>query len=729
MSGHTQTTTQILNAYEAVGIRLVPLKPEDKKPKGNEWPSRTITREEIERNLERGGGVGIQAGECSGWICAADLDCDEARKLAPLFLPKTLTSGKEGERLPSHYVYVSEGAGYRQFRDTNLKELIALKASNNGAGHQFVVEPSVHETKGPYKWAGGFNPSEITRISSEDLERRLGRLAAATLIARHFPPPGGRHDYRMMVAGFLLRNGETTESAREIMRPALEVAGANRDGLRDLDGVLQDTARDLEQGKRVKGGRRLHESVAYLPSRIGDALGWEKPDTSDGRGGYAYTDDGNALRFVDRYGELIRYCPPWKAWLVWDGRRWAKGADGAILRMARAVARSIHADAADAADTDEQKRIGKWAIQSQHASRIQAIISLARADERVEVQPDVFDADPWLLCVDNGTLNLRTGKLRTHDPADHITKLSPVPYDPHALAPRFEQFLSEVFAEDGDLIAFMQRFAGYTLSGSTEERCLAILYGAGKNGKSTLIEIMRHVLGDYAQSTDVETVLAKRYAGVGNDVAALRGARFVSTSEIDRGRRLAESKVKQLTGSDTVTARFMFAEFFDFRPEFKLWISTNNKPEIKGTDNAIWDRIRLVPFGVRFEGADLDKDLPQKLRDEASGVLAWLVRGCLEWLQDGLGSAKSIDEATQDYRVEMDILSAFIDEGCLEGPEREATAAHLYSAYKTWCEDNHEEPEKQRRFGEALRARGYESFTYTSGMHKDRKGWRGVRPQ
>jgi putative DNA primase/helicase len=209
-------------------------------------------------------------------------------------------------------------------------------------------------------------------------------------------------------------------------------------------------------------------------------------------------------------------------------------------------------------------------------------------------------------------------------------------------------------------------------------------------------------------------------------VRGRRGARFVSTSEIDKGRRLAESKVKQLTGSDTISARFLFSEPFNFRPEFKLWISTNNKPEIKGTDNAIWDRIRLIPFEVRFEGKAVDRDLPHKLAEEASGMLAWIVRGCLEWQENGLDEPQTVKDATQAYRAEMDAVAGFLEDQCVVAEGKSAPASQLYEAYKFWCEDNGEKPESQRRFGESLKAHGFESFKYTSGDYKDKKGWRGL---
>jgi phage/plasmid-associated DNA primase len=234
------------------------------------------------------------------------------------------------------------------------------------------------------------------------------------------------------------------------------------------------------------------------------------------------------------------------------------------------------------------------------------------------------------------------------------------------------------------------------------------------------------VMGDYATNTDTETLLMKRYQGIGNDVAALKGARFVSAAEVEQGRRLAESKVKQLTGRDTVTARYLFGEPFNFRPEFKLWLSTNNKPVIQGTDDAIWDRIRLIPFTQRFDGDRQDPKLPEKLRAEMPGVLAWMVEGCLEWQEHGLGEPESVRAATDQYRAEMDTLAAFIEDRCVVREGIVAPATPLYKQYQMWCDDAGEKPETQKMFGMRLRERGFTSDKIKRGPHKDRKGWFGI---
>ena len=337
---------------------------------------------------------------------------------------------------------------------------------------------------------------------------------------------------------------------------------------------------------------------------------------------------------------------------------------------------------------------------------------------------DELDTDEWLLNCQNGTLDLRTGKLRDHDPADLITRMVPTVYDPGAEAPRFERFLKETLV-DVAVITFVKRYSGYTATGSTRERLLAILYGNGKNGKTTLVELIQDALGDYAKSTAVETLLMKKNETVGNDVAALKGARFVSASEVEQNRRLAEGKVKQLTGRDTVTARFLFGEPFDFRPEFKLWLSTNNKPVIQGTDDAIWDRLRLIPFNVRFKDS-ADPNLADQRRRELPGVLAWVVEGCLEWQEHGLQEPESVTEATRQYREEMDTLAAFIEERCIVHEDAAAPATPLYKQYRMWCEDAGEKPETQKMFGMRLRERGFENKQATSGPNKGKKIWLGT---
>ena len=417
------------------------------------------------------------------------------------------------------------------------------------------------------------------------------------------------------------------------------------------------------------------------------------------------TDMGNAERFVSCHGNDVRYCYPWSKWLVWTGVRWERDEAGKMHRLAKKTVRSIYGEASAAEDEGVRKAIAQHATRSEAEARIKAMLELAKSE--VPVSPDELDATPWLLNAPNGTVDLRTGELKPHRREDLLTKTAGAEYQPDAPAPAWAAFLERVLPGE-ELRAFVQRGAGYSATGDTSEQVMFINHGAGANGKSTYQEVLVEALGDYAMRAPTEMLMAKRSGGVPNDVARLKGARFVAAAETEEGRRLAESLVKDLTGQDTISARFMRAEFFDFKPTHKLWLSTNHKPEIRGTDNAIWRRIRLVPWSVTIPSAERDRKLPKKLRQELVGVLAWTVRGCLDWRRDGLGEPEEVRAATAQYRAEQDVLAAFLEERCVVRPEAWVKFADLHGAYATWCEEAKERAETKRAFGARLKERGFE---------------------
>jgi putative DNA primase/helicase len=434
------------------------------------------------------------------------------------------------------------------------------------------------------------------------------------------------------------------------------------------------------------------------------------------------TDYGNAQRLIARHGRDLRYCPSLGHWLVWDGRRWAVDITGKVTRRAKETVRSIYGEA-EAAETAERRReLAAHAARSEAAARIRDLILLAQSEPGVPVTPDVLDADPWRLNVTNGTLDLRTGELRPHDREDGITRLVPVDYDPDAPCPVWEEVLTTILAGNERLIRFVQRAVGYTLTGDTGERMMFLLYGTGKNGKSTFLDTVRYTLADYAKRTPTETLLVKREGAIPNDVARLKGARMVYTAEGEEGRRLAEGFIKDATGGDVISARFLHGEWFEFRPEFKLWMATNHKPIIRGTDPAIWDRIRLIPFLVRIEKAIPRRVLMARLCAELPGILAWAVRGCLEWQRSGLDVPEEVAAATDAYRQEMDMVGRFLQEGCVFAPNARTGATVLYNAYKQWCEETGERTLTQQTFGTRLSERGLERKRGTGG----KGGWWGI---
>ncbi|MDI7245861.1 MAG: phage/plasmid primase, P4 family [Bacillota bacterium] len=438
-----------------------------------------------------------------------------------------------------------------------------------------------------------------------------------------------------------------------------------------------------------------------------------------------WTDLGNARRFLIAHGPDLHFCHPLQRWFVWDGARWKEDFTGEVVARAKDTVRAMYAEAASEEDDKRRKDLARHALRSEAAQKIRAMVELLKTEPGIPVLPEELDRDPWLLNCENGTLDLRTGELREHRREDLLTKVIPVSYDPNATCPQWYAFLDRIMAGRADLVTFLQRAVGYSLTGLTDERVLFILHGCGANGKSSFLETIALLLGDYAMRTTTDTLLARQQDGVPNDIARLRGARFVYASEAEEGRRLAEAKIKDLTGGDTITARFMRAEWFQFKPEFKLFMGSNHKPVVRGTDAAIWDRIRLIPFDVRIPEPERipRRELMARFQAELPGILAWSVRGCLDWQAHGLGIPQEVAQATGAYRAEMDVLAQFLEECCIVNPLAKAKAGDLYKAYAEWCEENGERPVSQRNFGMRLTERGFEP--YRAGARRDRF-WRGV---
>jgi putative DNA primase/helicase len=465
----------------------------------------------------------------------------------------------------------------------------------------------------------------------------------------------------------------------------------------------------IEHGWRNTGARQAYRNGAAHHHENNDT------QTDPWKRYFRCTDLGNGERFIAHYGKNLLFCNPWKSFLTWDERRWELDNSQKVRRWARLVVRGIYEEAkratdqAQNADSEEKKekfvkrakKLLQHAVKSEAEARINAMIHNAQMD--CPVMPEELDGDPWVLNVANGTIDLQTGALRPHRREDRLTKLIPIEYDPFARCSLWEAFLDAVMAGNQELIDFLQKAIGYSLTGDCREDCLFLLYGLGANGKSTFLEIIRAVLREYAKQAEFSTFLHKDKDSVRNDVADLRGARFVSAVEVDEGRRLSEALIKSLTGRDTMKARFLFQEHFEFRPQLKLWLAANNKPVIRGMDDGIWRRIRLVPFTVKFEGNERDKELPEKLKAELPGILAWAVRGCLAWQEEGLPIPEAVQVATDGYRKEMDVMGNFLEEICEQKPHLRVKAGDLYNAYISWSGDKHI---TQTAFGRALNERG-----------------------
>lgn len=449
------------------------------------------------------------------------------------------------------------------------------------------------------------------------------------------------------------------------------------------------------------------------------------------------TDLANAHRLAKLHNGDLLFARA-LGWLAWDGRRYAQDELGIPGRHAQDVAVSIRTESASARkraskiSSEERRkqankdsdRLWAWAARSQQEKGLRCMLKVAECLPEFAVMPSAFDSDLMLLNALNGTIDLRTGRLRDSAKGDRITKLAPVELRSDWGCPTWLAFLGRIFDGREDLIDFVQRCVGYSLTGDTGEQCFFLLHGTGANGKSTLLEVLRHVLGDYAMNTSADALMVSGRGGRGpeNDIARLRGARLVTASESGERRRLDEERVKRLTGGDTYTARFLHREFFEFRPRFKLWLAANSKPEIQGTDHGMWRRVHLLPFEVRIPDAEKDPKMPQKLIAEAPGILQWAVDGCLAWQRQGLDPPLAVTDATAEYRRDEDVLARFVEDECVVLEQVQVTTGALYSRYVDWCREQGESPCSSKALNGRMRNDG--RFTY--GRSKSGRFWCGI---
>ncbi|MEG3029480.1 MAG: phage/plasmid primase, P4 family [Oscillospiraceae bacterium] len=429
---------------------------------------------------------------------------------------------------------------------------------------------------------------------------------------------------------------------------------------------------------------------------------------------YSLDDTGNALRFRDFAKDMIRYNHTDKAWYTWDGTRWHYDGTESIKRIADKMLLEMDKDIFGLQDKEEIMAVKAHIRRSKSSKGKQAFIVETQHLEGVAVEPKDLDRHKGLFNLANGTLNLKTGKVGVHKKIDNITKRSEVSYDKNAQCPVWLKFLGDITNNDIQLIDYLQCLLGYCLSGSTREQCMFFLYGSGANGKSTFLEVVRDILGDYAMNTQAETLMMRERSsgGARSDIARLKGARLVTTSETEEGAALNEGLVKQLTGGDSITARFLYGKDFEFRPEFKIIMATNHKPKIKGTDNGIWRRVRLVPFEVSIPADKQDRNLSTKLKQELSGILNWAIEGTVKWQENskgtksGLPVCRAVDAAIDEYKTEMDRLAQFIEECVVNEEGKTLQASSFYKMYTGWAKANGEKfPFTAQKFGREMQKR------------------------
>ena len=547
--------------------------------------------------------------------------------------------------------------------------------------------------------------------------------------------------YAETVAGILKALGVTARIA-----PPLEDVEAGFDAAdAEAAGWTQQQARDYVESaveavvadrptKRQATGKA--DAAQWIAADEADAaairLDW--PSVSD------TTHLANAYRIQHYFKDRIFYALG-AGWILWNGQFWqtdptneGSTAIGFVTGLSRRIAQEagqLAMLAAEEADKDLRKvkldhadAVLKWASTSEAKMCIASGLALAKHALLIDFK--TLNSDPWLFNTQNGTLDLRTGTIRPHNPVDRLTFIAPVAFDPTATCPTWENFVSEIFAGDAEMITFIQRAIGWSLTGVVKERALFFLYGnTGKNGKTTMVETIQKLLGTcsetdhgYSRKVGADTFMkSKNMEDNQRKAATLAGPRFICTSEVDEEHRLNEQLIKDITGGDTIEGRRLYQEAFTFKPQFKPWMYGNHRPEIRGTDDAIWSRVRLVPFEVSFAGRE-DFDLGDKLAAELPGILNWAIQGCLAWQRQGLRPPAKVEAATQAYREEMDVFGPFISEFCVIHPHAEAWTNRLYATYQAWCIENGRHPENATKFGRYLTAKGFRTQKSTGGKIK-----------
>jgi putative DNA primase/helicase len=531
----------------------------------------------------------------------------------------------------------------------------------------------------------------------------------------------------LSVTAALAAAGMTDDEIVAIVLPAIQALpgtdGWNwRTEERTLRGMIRDFERKLERkekGKRKEPPPRSLSSasantdtVVSLTSARGKRDKPSEEEAMEDPVAPAYSDEALALRFTKQYPNL-RYTAKWGQWSIFDGTRWKTDETREVFSCARNVCR----DAAREANAAKSAK----AIASSKTRN--AVTSMASDDRRHAATVEQWDTDPWLLNTPGGTVDLRTGGMRNHDPKDYMTKVTHVSPDPSCPTPLFDKFLDRVTRSDPEFKSYLQRVTGYSLTGLTTDHAMFFFCGDGGNGKGVLMGTIMDIMGDYHRTAPIETFTDAKTERHSTELAMLRGARLVTATETEEGRSWAESKIKQLTGGDKIAARFMRQDFFEFVPQFKLMISGNNKPGLKSVDDAIRRRFNLLPFTVKITPEEKDPELREKLKREWPGILAWMIEGCLDWQERGLVPPEVVTSATDAYLNDQDAIGKWVDQCCNPLDINAFTPlADLFSAFDLWAETLREKRTTSQRFGDRLEAMGFPREKFNG-----KRGHRGIK--
>ncbi|MBH8609097.1 phage/plasmid primase, P4 family [Thermoactinomyces sp. CICC 10521] len=620
-------------------------------------------------------------------------------------LPETVKAitGSNG----SHYFFNHPGI-FMQSSQNKIAPGIDIR----GDGGYVVAAPSNHKSGNFYRWENSPNDTQmadlpgwllkkiqegVTKKSEEARSQTNGRVWTKLVDGTEIPE-GTRDDSLFRLGCWMRARGASFE-----------------DIYATLTAVNQKRVKPPLSDREVL--KKAEQAAKYEPGKKESLLDYQDSDS------------GNAERLVARHGADIRYCIEKDVWLIWDGSKWAEDTHFEIYRRAldtvrafgqetleaynRVVSDLMAQGVTDLKQNEEVKQAIKrinFARASESRHKLESMIGLARTIQGIPISVNDLDQNLHLINLKNGTFNLKEGKLYPHNRNDMITQIANISFDPKAKAPRWEKFIAEIMKNDPDKMDFLQKYAGYCLSGDTSEAKFPIAYGNGANGKSVFNNVLLHVFGDYGMQASSDLIMERKNQNSGApnpELVQTRGKRLIIISETTDGNSLNEEFVKSATGNDIIRVRDLYGKPFSFRPVAKFILATNHKPLIRGTDDGIWRRLILIPFEEKFEGDRCDPYLEEKLIAEAPGILNWMIEGYKKWSKERLSPSESMVAATQEYRATMDSLGSFLEECCVLGATEKAGVTELHETYLKWCEESGEPFMNKRMFKKRLEERGY----------------------
>jgi putative DNA primase/helicase len=700
------------------------LKPKSKIPVASDWPNHG---KHLDEAISANGNLGLILGSTSG-ILDVDLDCREAKLLADLILPVPHAVFDRGSDDSGHHLYRASSFGPRKAFNAEGSKSTLVELRGDRA--QTMVPPSSHPNGSKLVFTT-CNPN-AEEVTYEGLLQSVNLLAACTEVAQNWTD-GMRHDLSLAFSGLCLKTGIEPKLLMKIFQRICDINGdlevddrisAIRtsyaqpvDSLLGYKGLVdclgQSKAKRIADRIAAYSGKEFSSDIAVMEPMEGDLVNFgqfsDRSNVTEAKVGTVFSRwlDGKAVYVVEK-----------KQWMIWNGSYWEADQCAYIKKLAYHFVQDAKAALVDLKSFTDATNLSSF----ESVQRLENISKFAAINRAVKASE--FDTDPFVLATKDKWIDLNTGQTSNPNPNVLVSKAISVSYTSEAECPVFLNFLNDVFESNQELISFVQQAVGYSLTGSTSEQCLFIMIGDGANGKSTFINVINKLLGSYGTTAASHTLIANGGGSIGDDLVDLIGARLITVSETEEGQSLAEAKIKQMTGGDTLKARPLYGTFVEFSIIGKLWLATNSLPQINNTDHGIWRRIKAIPFNRTFEAKEQDKNLSDKLMEELPGILNWAIKGCLEWQKNELQTPQIIEDQVAEYKSAMDSITQFIQDECELDKEHSYAASKFYQAYREWCSGAGRKPQSTTAFKRSLeKLKGVYQHRSSNGLQ-----WHGIQP-